>query len=1021
MQSLEFAYEFNGTTHLDFDEGIYLASPELWQELKKEEYDSSKKKKKEMALLKYWLRSCTRSTPFGLFAGITVVSASENKGSSVILSESYNHTRIINLEWNSLLRIITSIVQIPIIQNQIKFYKNNTIYSVINEYRYVEYSVINNNRKYELTSVKKTNYIEAILEFAAEGATKPILVNHMISNFEASSVEANDFINDLISSQLLIAELEPSITGGDQLEHLINQLKKLNGISELILKLEDLFYQIRHPKSGAQFYKNLEMLLQETKLLPKSFKNNFYTDLHIKTSECKIDSQLIQKITTQAEDLLCFSQSFQNENLINFINIFNDRHEGKMIPLAIALDAEIGIGYAEINNESTNNIELINDLHLDNKNHSRISSNNHIKEFSLNKYLDFLKSGNGIIEITNEDLTQFNNTNVLPLPNSIYLLGNLLKKGDILNAENFQFHLKGAGGPSAANLSGRFAQGNSLLLGNVKNIIEVEEKQNPEAIFAEIAHLPSMEKLGNVILRPVLRQFEIPYVTKSGASSENQILIDDILICIINNEIVLFSKKYNKRIIPRLTSAHNFNYKSLPVYKFLCDLQFQGSSYPVFWDWGNLVSEKLLPRVVYKNLILKKARWNFTLSDISDLPLDDNNFYIYFRKFCAKFTLPNQVEYVEGDNLLLIDFERLEGINIFLYYLKKNSNIIVEEFLFNKENSFVVDEKNRTYTNEIVIPLYRNISITEKEVHINKNASYLKSKFTPNSEWLYFKIYGSPKLLEKILIKYILPFIEESLEGTLFEKYFFIRFKDESYHLRIRFYNRDITKQGGLQESFISVLQPLVANGMIQNIIIDTYNREIERYGSNCMEESESLFFNDSLCTMRFIKLLEGVDSEKYRLLFALRGIDFLLNDFMLDTIQKCKLLEALNNAYFEEFGALPILLRQLKDKYRFYKNDIFSHMDIFYDKDNDIEEGIGIFKQRSDMNIIPIKKLLVSFNTSDFEKDLTNFLSSHIHMFVNRLFIVKQRKFELVIYHFLHNYYKSRLAIKKLQPNKYV
>ena len=43
-----------------------------------------------------------------------------------------------------------------------------------------------------------------------------------------------------------------------------------------------------------------------------------------------------------------------------------------------------------------------------------------------------------------------------------------------------------------------------------------------------------------------------------------------------------------RRVIPRLTSAHNYDAGSLGVYRFLCALQGQGVAAGLAWDWGPL-------------------------------------------------------------------------------------------------------------------------------------------------------------------------------------------------------------------------------------------------------------------------------------------------------------------------------------------------------------------------------------------------------------------------------------------------
>lgn len=77
-------YEINAEKDIDlilkdsqFLEALYIASPALYEELERNNFSLSKVSQKErrsltFSLLKYFYRSCTRATPFGLFSGITL-------------------------------------------------------------------------------------------------------------------------------------------------------------------------------------------------------------------------------------------------------------------------------------------------------------------------------------------------------------------------------------------------------------------------------------------------------------------------------------------------------------------------------------------------------------------------------------------------------------------------------------------------------------------------------------------------------------------------------------------------------------------------------------------------------------------------------------------------------------------------------------------------------------------------------------------------------------------------------------
>src|SRR5947209_6916057 len=75
------------------------------------------------------------------------------------------------------------------------------------------------------------------------------------------------------------------------------------------------------------------------------------------------------------------------------------------------------------------------------------------------------------------------------------------------------FYFQGATGPSGAILLGRFCHADAAMTHLVQEHLRAEEqlRKDRNAVFAEIAHLPE-GRIGNVLFRPILRQYEIPYL-----------------------------------------------------------------------------------------------------------------------------------------------------------------------------------------------------------------------------------------------------------------------------------------------------------------------------------------------------------------------------------------------------------------------------------------------------------------------------------------------------------------------------
>jgi len=286
--------------------------------------------------------------------------------------------------------------------------------------------------------------------------------------------------------------------------------------------------------------------------------------------------------------------------------------------------------------------------------------------------------------------------------------------------------------------------------------------------------------------------------------------------------------------------------------------------------------------------------------------------------------------------------------------------------------------------------------------------------FITGSEWLFYKLYTGPKTADLILTEVIKPVSEELLKNGIIDSWFFIRYSDPKFHLRVRFHH---TQNIQIQKSIQIVhnyLFPYVDTNLIWNVSNDTYVRELERYGYSLIERAERIFFYESVMIVGILALIDGDDGEMIRWLIGLRAIDDILEMFGFNEEQKRSYLEKLRNGFGEEFGMKKDLKLQLSNKYRIEKKKIENILNRTHDNDSEmapIYELLQIRKQKTLPIVLEIKNLEKNNN---LEVSVDQQINSYLHMMINRLFKSKQRLHELVLYDFLCQYYTSQIARKK-------
>lgn len=689
-------------------EAIQIASPDLISELERllsnpKQFHSEKQFHVELALLKYIARLSSRATPFGFFAGCSTGNLSDS--TSILIENIEKHKVFTQFDMHYWINLLQDISKNKAVQKNLIYYPNSSLYKIADFYRYTEYHYVNKKREHTLSSFRVNPIIDSLIQESKKGLKFNELID-LIADDESETAEATAFVLELIQNQILVSELDATITGDFDIKRIIKILEKIpkfnfetNVLKEMARLLEN---QVNLLDSNNQF-ESLKKLVEK---LDTKFEDKYLlqTDLYKKTNKTTLNIKVSFKVVKALRFLNKIQKNRENNNLNNFKKAFQRRYETQEMPLSVVLDSELGIGYLQ--NIKMNDTHAILDvfsfdnLKISNSNAEEWTKTDYILEKKLK---EALSNSQDIIFLEDKDFDSVVDINP-NIPDTFSVMIEVLTKND---AELIS--IESSGNYSAAKLIGRFCSGDEAIHNLANEIIRKETDLNQDKILAEIVHIPQA-RTGNVLRRPCLRNYEIPYLGNSTLPKENQITIEDLYISIKQNRVVLKSKRLNKEIISCLSNAHNYSYNSVPIYHFLCDLQGQSKKSIPSFSWGILENHyTYFPRVTYLNVILSKAKWIFDYKELEKFTksISTDKLIQEFAIWKESKKIPQYVNLIHGDNTLLLDLNIEIGIKLFLHSIQPNSKIMLEEFLF-QDNSVVKDENSNSFANQFILSFYKS-------------------------------------------------------------------------------------------------------------------------------------------------------------------------------------------------------------------------------------------------------------------------------------------------------------------------
>lgn len=1000
-------------TLLDFcrqpfvQEALYLASPvfyaELVKALKTPPAAASKDGQRMLrTLYKYFLRMSVRATPYGQFAGSAFGRYGTRTDFAFAPDERRARTRP---DAKYVLELVRQLLARADVRRHVRYYPTNSLYLLGGKYRYVESRLMEERLDYELAGVSATPHLTAAVDAARAGATVEELSRAVTAQGKVNVGEARAFVEQLVEMGVLVSELEPPITnatGESFVPELLARVAPWVPAADLAPVREALALGAQ---GGVVNYERALALLPQREGLHTTKLQ--HSDLFLRTTANRLSAAVAATITQQAQELTRLPvETRGSETLQAFAVAFAARYEQRLVPLVLALDAELGIGYAKARPATSAPAPLLSDITPAVR--AAATDKSLDTKLALALLLRAQQAGSQCVELTEQDLAELEPTprGLREPPRSLFIVGNLLAASEqALDQGEFQFQMTGFAGPSAATMLGRFCYGDQELREAVRATLQAAEPDGEHVIYAEVVHVPAGH-IGNVLSRPTLRTYEIPLLTPAGVADEHQIPLEDLYVAVEGpgtGNVVLYSKRLGKRVIPRLSNAHRWEL-GLPLYQFLGDLQ-QREKLGV-WRWNALASQPFLPRVTYKNIILSRAQWW--------VELDKETTESQMTAALDARQLPRYVTVGEGDNHLLIDRESTLGRGLLLDHLLKKGRAQVWEYLATPDQCWLHTAAGR-FTSEVVLPV-RNFAVEPIGLKKEK-ARQPETKartFAPGSEWLYAKLYGGTVESEALLTEAILPLTEDWRAQGFIHKWFFVRYEDEpGLHLRVRFHLTPAGEQqmGRLLRELHALLGPGLASDRLYRVQLDTYQRELERYGAHNIEDTEELFGHDSRATAGVLALLGGPQSEEYRWLLAVRALDEMLTDFGLGLAEKETFLGRRTHEYFLKYGGERELQVQLNERYRQHKAQIEAILDPAQDQALGIEEATALFRRRRAEWAPVIARLRARNGDGLTSRRGWLLLVNWVHMHYNRFTLAQPQLHELVLYSMLHKYYVGQLA----------
>lgn len=564
-------------------EAVLLASPVLAAQLDKllspagPETSARKRRRLHKALLKYALRLSTRSTPFGMFAGVAVLPVGD--GQPVLGTSHIRHVRATGAVTRRLLDHARAMPDARLYPNPALSERADRL--VVHVMRGVDDT-------HTLASIRATGPAKLAVDRAAANATRHDIEQCVAAAYPAAGpAKVRKLIDDLLAAEVLLCDAEHSAFDGDPLARMPDGIEGVAAIRAAVAR-----YATAPDPVGDR---SLDALLRLC-----SAGRTIQRDVHVDL-ELDATGEVPASVVEAARDAITALTATMahlpaTPALDEFGGAFLERYGNALVPFLTAVDEELGIGYPRAYDAAPRPAAAADDDPVAERRRDLIARLLHRAA----------SEGSGTVELTDADLAGF----PIPdgLPSSFDIMLSLHRDPTGLRAT-----VTGLGYPGGSTI-GRFTAVMPRARDFAQRCVEFDtawwaENTGGRGILCGVDYIAGMDSINEVAATAQLYPVTLAVNARPHRPAGPVLTLADLHLGHADGRVRTVLADGTPVSVRQLNMATIG--ASAKAIRLLREIADAGTRVP-FWSWGE--AEAILnhlPAVRYRGVILAGQRWRF--------------------------------------------------------------------------------------------------------------------------------------------------------------------------------------------------------------------------------------------------------------------------------------------------------------------------------------------------------------------------------------------------------------------------